>query len=149
MKIVIIILDVPGRPDFNEIDKWLETVPALIAQDAKRTERLLTVPANPSLGEIRGQFYSIANMPLQNVCTVGKYFGGFWLDSHGCLDGHKYVCMDQLYGDIKSGHCLIYSYGINNDWSFEEGMAKLGCTIRTFDPTIDGSTKPQTDLVIF
>ncbi len=131
------------------MDKWLRTVPALVTQDATRTDNLYKVQVNASLKDIREQFYSIANMPLQNVCTVGKFFGGFWIDHLGCLDGHKYVCMDQLYVDIKSGNCLIYSFGINNEWSFEEGMAKLGCTIRSFDPTIDGSTKPDTDLVNF
>ena len=144
-----VLLDVRERPDFNEIDKWLETVPALTSQDTERTENLLTVLTDPSLADVRRQFYNIANMPLQNVCTVGKFFGGIWMDHLGCLDGHKYLCLDQLYGDIKSGNCLIYSYGINNEWSFEEGMAKLGCTIRSFDPTIDGSTKPNTDLVNF
>lgn len=138
-----------GHPDFNKIRQWLETVPALTAQDADRTKKFLTPLDNPSLVEIRRQFYSIVNMPLQNVCTVGKFFGGIWMDNHGCLDGHKYVCMDKFYGDIISGNCLIYSFGINDEWSFEEGMAQLGCTIRTFDPTIDGSTKPNTDLVIF
>jgi hypothetical protein len=33
------------------------------------------------------------------------------------------------------------------DWTFEEAMAELGCTIRAFDPTIEADTKPKSDLV--
>ena len=82
-------------------------------------------------------------MPLQSVCNVGKFFGGQWLDGCGGMDGHKFVCLDKLYADVQSGNCLIYSFGIADDWTFEEAMAELGCTIRAFDPTIDGSTKPD------
>jgi hypothetical protein len=28
-----------------------------------------------------------------------------------------------------------------NLWTFQESMAELGCTIRTFDPTIEADTK--------
>lgn len=80
---------------------------------------------------------------------VGKYFGGVWLGGYGCLDGHKFVCLDNLYEDVLKNECLIYSFGINNEWSFEENMISMGCTIRSFDPTIDGSSKPETDLVTF
>ena len=48
---------------------------------------------------------------------------------------------------MKNGNCLIYSFGIAGDWTFEEAMAELGCTIRAFDPTIDGKQKPASDLV--
>lgn len=88
-------------------------------------------------------------MPLQSVCTVGKFFGGVWLGGCGAIDGNKYVCLDKLHKDVLNNQCLIYSFGIANDWSFEEAMAQLGCTVRAFDPTIDGSAKPKTDLVRF
>ena len=86
-------------------------------------------------------------MPLQSVCTVGKFFGGQWRSGCGALDGNKYVCLDDFYNDVQNGKCLIYSFGISGDWSFEETMADLGCTIRTFDPTIDGKAKPMTEKV--
>jgi len=87
-------------------------------------------------------------MPLQTVCTVGKFFGGHWMSDCGGFDGNKYVCLDDLYNDIQNGKCLIYSFGIFADWTFEEAMANLGCTIRAFDPTTDESTKPKNDLVM-
>jgi hypothetical protein len=78
---------------------------------------------------------------------VGKFFGGYWLSHCGALDGHKFVCLDKFFKDVAKGECLIYSFGIANDWTFEEGMSRLGCAVRAFDPTIDGTSKPKTDLV--
>jgi len=83
------------------------------------------------------------------IYLVGKFFGGYWLASHGCIDGHKFVCLDDFYEDVISKKCLIYSFGVNTDWSFEESISNLGCTVRTFDPTIDGSQKPKNDLITF
>ena len=61
---------------------------------------------------------------------------GVWLGSD-CLDGVKLVCMDKIYDNIKSGKCLVYSFGLSMDWSFERAMAAIGCTVRAFDPTQD------------
>ena len=46
------------------------------------------------------------------------------------MDGVKKLCMDQLYKDVKSKSCLIYSFGLSDDWSFEENMALLGCKVK-------------------
>ena len=67
----------------------------------------------------------------------------------GTFDGMKYVCFDKLYGDIKNNECLVYSFGIADDWSFEEVMAGLGCQVRAFDPTTSAATKPDTDNITF
>jgi hypothetical protein len=41
-------------------------------------------------------------------------------------DGHKYVCED----DFEPGKsCLIYTFGVNWDMSFEEAMAYRGAVI--------------------
>jgi hypothetical protein len=63
-------------------------------------------------------------------------FPGMWFGSD-CLDGVKIVCMDKILDDIKIGKCLVYSFGLSMDWSFERTMAAIGCTIRAFDPTQD------------
>ena len=42
-----------------------------------------------------------------------------------CWDGHKYACED----DFKEEEpCLVYSFGVFNDASFEEVMAARGIT---------------------
>jgi hypothetical protein len=129
------------------LNEWAKSIPAIKLEDARRVNSLLNERNKKSFAGIREQFYRIINMPLQSVCTVGKFFGGQWLDKCGALDGHKFVCLDKFYADVQSGNCLIYSFGIADDWTFEEAMAELGCTIRTFDPTISGSTKPDNEQV--
>ena len=36
--------------------------------------------------------------------------------------------------------CLVYSFGLSNDISFEESMARRGCQVQAFDPTISRNT---------
>lgn len=52
------------------------------------------------------------------------------LDTGGIIDGSKYICMDKLYLDIKNQECLVYSFGLSDDWTFEEVMADLGCKVK-------------------
>ena len=59
-----------------------------------------------------------------------------WLNED-CLDGVKHVCMDRLNEAIEEGKCLVYSFGLSVDWSFEQAMADLGCTVKAFDPTVE------------
>jgi len=72
---------------------------------------------------------------------VAEYYGGnFWNGLAG-FEGQKAVCLDvDFLAKAKAGQCLVYSFGIDTDWTFEEAMANLGCKVRAFDPTID---KPE------
>lgn len=48
-------------------------------------------------------------------------------------DGGWDICMDLPYAFSES--CLIYSFGIDNDFSFEEAVEKrFNCEIHSFDP---------------
>ena len=44
----------------------------------------------------------------------------------GPLDGQKFVCMDKLYKAIQNDSCLVYSFGLADDWDFEVTLAHLG-----------------------
>ncbi|XP_076101103.1 putative methyltransferase-like protein 24 [Mytilus galloprovincialis] len=51
-------------------------------------------------------------------------------------DGGWNVCHDKQYRP--SFPCLVYSFGISNDFSFDDYMAKTyGCEVHSFDPSIN------------
>ena len=77
-------------------------------------------------------------------CVVLKSFGGDWITPEhitkmcekagNCetwpqMDGVKHICMDRLHKMVTSNTCLVYSFGLSDDWTFEEGMANLGCKV--------------------
>ena len=55
------------------------------------------------------------------------------------MDGQKYVCMDDLMEDIQNNECVVYSFGVGNDISFERTIAEMGCKVFAYDPTINHS----------
>ncbi|XP_013066312.2 uncharacterized protein LOC106054816 isoform X1 [Biomphalaria glabrata] len=52
--------------------------------------------------------------------------------------GNWHICQDSKY-TIKPP-CLVYSFGINFDFSFDDAMTKLGCEVHSFDPSMDKET---------
>ena len=50
---------------------------------------------------------------------------GLWVKS--AFDGHKFVCADDFGDDGEK--CLVYSFGLSDDTSFEEAMAEAGCEV--------------------
>ena len=53
-----------------------------------------------------------------------KRVGGNWLSrARKQIDGDKFVCLDQL---LKKDNCIVYSFGVNNDWTFEDRMDAIG-----------------------
>ena len=54
-----------------------------------------------------------------------KRIGGTWIDgSHKQVDGDKFLCFDKIL--TRDSPCLIYSFGISNDWTFEDLMDSFG-----------------------
>ena len=51
------------------------------------------------------------------------------------MDGDKFICMDRISLEPRS--CIIYSFGVNHDWTFEDHMDQMGCSIYAYDHTID------------
>ena len=61
-----------------------------------------------------------------------KRVGGHWYRGgpgfHHQVDGDKFVCLDPL---LSKESCLVYSFGVANDWTFEDQMDDLGA-LRNF-----------------
>ena len=54
-----------------------------------------------------------------------KRIGGTWLDgTHKQVDGDKFLCFDKIL--TRDSPCLIYFFGISNDWTFEDLMDSFG-----------------------
>lgn len=64
-------------------------------------------------------------------CQLERDFGGD-------VNGKKSVCLDPLIGP-EPGKCLVYSFGVNHEWKFDEAMADYGCQVYAFDPMIKQS----------
>lgn len=78
-------------------------------------------------------------------CRLVNYFGG--IVNLIALDGQKGVCFDP---EIKPmWPCLVYSFGINKEWSFEDQMAKYGCNIFAFDPSTNETNHDRGKMVHF
>ena len=62
-----------------------------------------------------------------NILRVLKRVGGHWHTGGAGqatqVDGDKFVCMDQI---LTGDQCIIYSFGLAADWTFEDQMDLLG-----------------------
>ncbi|XP_023227540.1 methyltransferase-like protein 24 [Centruroides sculpturatus] len=65
------------------------------------------------------------------LCRAALTLGGALDDKHH-IDKDKVVCLKP--GPGLRPNCIVYSFGINSDWSFDESMEKYGCRVYSFDP---------------
>ena len=84
---------------------------------------------------VQEDYYKVISKPNQNACTILKRFSGTWAPDCGFNDGEKLICMENLYRDLQNDTCLVYSFGLENNWDFEVFLAKIGCTVHAYDPT--------------
>ncbi|KAK4290860.1 hypothetical protein Pmani_036280 [Petrolisthes manimaculis] len=47
-------------------------------------------------------------------------------------DGHKYVCLDAAVAPTPNS-CLVYSFGVGGDLTFDRAMGQFGCEVLAFD----------------
>ena len=91
--------------------------------------------------QIEDALHAFIMDPTDTVCKEKHRFGGSYLSYCHYVDGGKYVCMDELIYDIENNECVIFSFGIANDWTFEDMMDNLGCTVFAFDPSVNFPSK--------
>lgn len=75
-------------------------------------------------------------------CRLAQYFGGVTFING--VDGQKAVCMDPEIMPL-AGQCIVYSFGINYDWSFEQMIDRYGCAVYAFDPSLAMDTQKCND----
>ena len=109
----------------NERMKWLEGI------DFKHTRP----------DELHSLFYNFVGNPHQGTCSNLQRIGGKYLGGCHYWDGHKYICMPEVISDLEKDECLIYSFGVAQDWSFEKTLGDLGCKVLSFDPTVNHPSK--------
>ena len=79
-------------------------------------------------------FLESSQMTNRSACNVFYEFGGVVINNtYRYKDGQKSVCLDEGLKPVIN-NCLVYSFGIDNEWSFDDDMAKLGCDVYSFDP---------------
>ena len=71
----------------------------------------------------------------QTSCGLTHDFGGKMMKRPSGYDGQKAVCLDKNVAPLP-GKCIIYSFGINYEWSFDEAMEQYGCKVFAFDPSM-------------
>ena len=68
--------------------------------------------------------YSVSLQTFSNAVVTRDEF-----EPGSAIDGTKFICLDELYKDLIRQRCLIYSFGLSYDWTFEENMADFGCKV--------------------
>ena len=119
-----------------------------VCKDNKEQENLIRKVDLESLStdQLRDLFYKFITKPSDGVCPNRQRIGGRF-EAIKCYDGHRYVCFNQnLLNDIEKNKCLVYSFGIKDDWTFEQGMRDLGCKVLAFDPSVDLPSELDTNI---
>nr|XP_018670284.1 methyltransferase-like protein 24 [Ciona intestinalis] len=73
---------------------------------------------------------------MQYKCTKSKYLGG---KPEIFMDGAYDLCIEPQFWEKANNpdyKCLMYSFGVGYDFSFDDEMAKLGCEVHSFDPSM-------------
>ena len=68
-------------------------------------------------------------IPTHNLCRASRWFGG----RGGDKNGEHEVCIDNLI----PGQCVVYTAGNRENPSFALALARYGCEVHSFDPTLD------------
>lgn len=101
---------------------------------------------NPTIAEMFEYFH----WPNSSACKFAVDFGFNIIvtESVQAPDGHKAVCLDPFISP-KYNECLAYSFGINNEWTFDEAMSQFGCNVYSFDPSMGLSNQEISERIHF
>ncbi|KAK8388753.1 hypothetical protein O3P69_020633 [Scylla paramamosain] len=85
------------------------------------------VPGLQSIEQYRAYLHN-----TEITCKNLKPFGG---KRPAPKAGMKMVCLDDKF-NIRPGNCVVFSFGVGNEWSFEDEFDKFGCKVYAYDPTM-------------
>lgn len=98
-------------------------------------ERLLHAPDDFSHGGDTGGAWFQQNWEPHLSCAQERRVGKFG-------DGGKWICSPECM--LRRCGCRAISIGSNNEFSFESALVgEYGCSVHTFDHTVNGSTAPH------
>ncbi|XP_057367840.1 uncharacterized protein LOC130688851 [Daphnia carinata] len=85
------------------------------------------------------------------ACRLVQDFGGVMISVGNipAVDGQKAVCLDRPHLAPSPDECIVYSFGINNEWSFDEAMEQYGCNVFAFDPSMNVSDHDRSEWIRF
>ena len=91
------------------------------------------------------------NWSNRSSCILTQDFGGVMLkySQISAIDGQKAVCLDAPVRPRTDNSCIVYSFGISNEWSFDETMEKYGCRVFAFDPSMNVKDHNRTNRIHF
>ncbi|KAK2712241.1 hypothetical protein QYM36_011058 [Artemia franciscana] len=95
----------------------------------------------PSLGECEPRILGTGDLCPRQELWGGVLKARYFIDQNQELRqirnaGTYAVCLEEGIAPSKK-QCLVYSFGINTDWTFEEEAEDNGCEVLAFDPSIN------------
>ncbi|XP_062603392.1 probable methyltransferase-like protein 24 [Saccostrea cucullata] len=125
------------RLDWMPTPKPTKPSPQIIV---KKNKKISFSPDLP-LDKIEENFYRYLEQK-DVICKQDKRLGY----QH---DGGYNVCFSPPFGLKKP--CLVYSFGIANDWNFDDAVSKIyGCRVLSFDPSVKNlNNHNRSDLITF
>ena len=83
------------------------------------------------------EMLSLFSWKNTSACKTYYEFGGVMnhMLALNFLDGQKSVCLDPGVAPVPE-QCVVYSFGNNGEWSFDEQIESYGCDVFVFDPSV-------------
>ncbi|XP_067652130.1 probable methyltransferase-like protein 24 [Haliotis asinina] len=101
------------------------------------TDDILKEMSHENLSLLYHRFVDNVGVLCRNINRLGKLSDGGWE-----------VCHDQRYRPPSD--CLVYSVGINDDFSFDDAIAnEYGCEVHSFDPSMKTKSYRRSEKVFF
>ncbi|XP_046379299.2 probable methyltransferase-like protein 24 isoform X2 [Haliotis rufescens] len=101
-------------------------------------EDKLRTMTNKQLATLYNDYLTNVQVLCRDKIRMGNIHGGGW---DVCVDGHY---------KLKKDNCIVYSFGIDNDFSFDDDVADtFGCEVHAFDPSMNKDDHLRGKLINF